>query len=105
MRRLRLDDVEASALTEFLRILGEQEFSPKPAVLEDRIHRTVEGHIVVPVALPGSKSSLSMALLMGHKADQLYKQTSCRFVLAQCPAGDPEHVMYVWKDRDWHPIP
>jgi len=100
-----LDAAENAAVNEFVAILGEQQFEPKPLLLSNRIHRTVEGTIVVPVSLKGKAPSLSLALLMGHKAEQLYKQMACRMVLAQCPLEDPEEAMYVWEGQNWQALP
>jgi hypothetical protein len=102
---VKLDDAENAAVNEFLTILDEQRFAPKPLLLSNRIHRTLEGQIVVPVSLKGMAPSLSLALLMGQKSEQLYKQTTCRLVLAQCPDEDPEKAMYVWGGRNWQALP
>jgi hypothetical protein len=101
----KLDEVEIAAVNGFLTILGEQRLEPKPLLLSERIHRTVEGQIVVPVSVKGMAPSLSLALLMGHKSEQLYKHTACRVVLAQCPVEDPEKAMDVWGGRDWRALP
>ena len=101
---VKLDDAEKAGLNEFLSILDEQNFSPKPLLLSDRIHRTLEGQIVVPVSIKGMAPSLSLALLMGHKSEQVYKQTACRVILAQCPEEDRDHGMYVWGGRNWQTL-
>lgn len=100
-----LDAAENTAVNEFVAILNEQQFEPKPLLLSNRIHRTLEGTIVVPVSLKGKAPSLSLALLMGHKSEQLYKQMACRMVLAQCPVEDPKEALYVWGDRNWQALP
>jgi hypothetical protein len=102
---LELDCTENAAVNEFVAILDEQQFQPKPLLLPERIHRTLEGTIVIPVSLKGKAPSLSLALLMAHKAEQLYKRSTCRMILAQCPVQDPEQVMYVWGDRNWQTLP
>jgi len=102
---VKLDDAEKTAVRGFLAILDEQRFEPKPLFLSNRIHRMVEGQIVVPVSVKGMVPSLSLALLMGHKSEQLYKQTACRVVLAQCPLEDPEKAMFLWGGRDWQALP
>ena len=101
---LELDIQEELALKEFLQILEEQRFEPKPHVVEDHIQRGPDGQIIVPVTLKAKDPSLSLALLMGHKADQIYKQTACRLVVAQCPEGDPKPLMYVWTENAWSTI-
>jgi hypothetical protein len=50
---LQLDEVEKGVVHDFLSLLDEQKFSTKILVLSNRIHRTVEGIIVVPVSLNG----------------------------------------------------
>jgi hypothetical protein len=102
---VELDEMEEMALREFLKILEEQKFEPKPQVINAHIQRRPNGHIIVPVALRARAPSLSLALLMGHKADQIYKQTACRLVLAQCPEKDPKPKMYVWTENAWSSIP
>lgn len=101
----KLDDAEIAAVNEFLTILDEQRFESKPLPLPKRIHRTVEGQIVIPVSVDGLAPSLSLALLMKQKSDQLYKQTACRVVLAQCPLEDPDKALYMWEERYWQAIP
>lgn len=101
---VKLDDAEKAGLNEFLSILDEQQFSPKPLLLSDRIHRTLEGQIVVPVSIKGMAPSLSLALLMGHKSEQVYKQTACRVILAQCPEEDQDNAMYVWGEHNWQAL-
>lgn len=98
---MKLDEVEKGAVTEFVNVIDAQGFSPPPLVLADRIHRTREGHIIVPVSVKGRHPSHSLALLMNHKTDQLYKQTFCRVRLAQCPLEDPHKGMYLWAGEDW----
>lgn len=56
-RLLKLDEAEKGTVNEFLRLLVEQEFSPKILVLSNHIHRTVEGIIVVPGSLKGALPS------------------------------------------------
>ena len=98
---VELDEAEHSALPEFMYIFDEQHFEPKPTVLTSRIHRTSDGQIIIPVSVQGESPSFTMALLMGHKANQIYKQTACRFVLGQCPENDPKQQTYVWTGKQW----
>ena len=102
---VELDEAEQAALPEFLYIFDEQHFDPKPTVLTNRIHRSSDGQIIIPVAVQGESPSFTMALLMGHKADQIYKQTTCRFVLGQCPIQDPKCQTYVWTGKEWMTAP
>ncbi|MGV7229219.1 MAG: hypothetical protein ACQ9IQ_11220 [Nitrospirales bacterium] len=70
---VQLHDQEELALKGFLETLQEQCFEPKPTVDQERLSRGPEGQIIVPVILQGTSPSLSLALLMGRKADQIYK--------------------------------
>lgn len=101
---MELDTQEELALKEFLQILEEQRFEPKPDIVEDRIQRGPNGQIIVPVTLKAKDPSWSLAQLMGHKADQIYKQTACRLVLAQCLEREPSLQMYIWADNAWSTI-
>ncbi|UCE62627.1 MAG: hypothetical protein JSU59_06975 [Nitrospirota bacterium] len=102
---IELDEVEQSALKEFLHVLEEQHFESKPTVLTSRINRTADNQIMVPLSVKGESPSLHMALLMSHKAEQIYKQTACRLVLGQCPEKDPNGQIYVWIDNQWTSLP
>ena len=102
---MELDHSEQSALEEFLRIFEEQHFESKPTVITSRIHRTPDGQIIIPISVSGESPSHHIALLMGHKIEQIYKQTACRLVLGQCPENDPNHQIYVWTDNQWFPLP
>ena len=101
---VQLDDQEELALKGFLETLEAQSFDPKPKVNKERISRGPEGQIIVPVILQGTSPSLSLALLMGRKADQIYKQTACRFVLAQYLEKDAQMRKYVWVENSWGSI-
>lgn len=96
-----LDEHERRALGQFLHLLEEERFEPKPRVEETHIIRGPDGQIVVPVVLNADKRSVSLALLMAHKAEHVYKQTGSRFVLAQRLETDPENQYYVWVDAAW----
>lgn len=97
-----LDEQERLALDQFLHLLKEERFEPEPIPDLSRILRTAEGQIIVPVRVNAEEPSVSLALLMAHKADQVYKQTGCRFILAQQPERDPKHLLYVWAEEEWH---
>lgn len=92
---VELDAQEEMALKEFQQILEIQRVDPKPKVIQSCIHRGSEEQIIFPVTLPATSPSLSLARLMGHRAEHLYKQTACRLVLAQCPAKDSKNSMYI----------
>lgn len=102
---ITLDEQEQQALGRFVRLLEQERFEPKPAAELQRVSRGTEGQIVVPVAVPSDKPDLHIAMLMARKAAQLYKQTGCRFVLAQKPAQDPNGNTYVWADGGWRSLP
>ena len=101
---IELDEVEQLALKEFLKIIADPRFQPKTAVLEKRIHRAMDGEIIVPVSVKGKGPSFTAALFTNHKAEQLSKQSNCRFVLAQCPNKDPKSGCYVWGDGEWQQL-
>lgn len=102
---VELDKSEHAALEEFLHLFDEQHFESHPTVLTSRIHRTPDGQIIIPVSVKGKSPSFNIALSMGHKAEQIYKQTACRFVLGQCPNKDPKQQMYVWTENQWSIMP
>lgn len=102
---ITLDEHERQALDQFVSSLEHERFESRPAVDRPHLSRGTEGQIVVPVAVPSDKPDLHMAMLMARKADQLYKQTGCRFVLAQKPAQDPKHGAYIWADGGWRSLP
>ena len=98
---LQLDQAENGAVHEFLRMIERQGWFPPPNVLLERMSRMADGTIIVPVTLAGAHPSLSLAMLMNHKTDQLYRQTSCRVRLAQYPSDDPQGGGYLWGGTDW----
>lgn len=102
---LGLDAAENAAVNEFVAVLEEEQFEPKPLLLRNRIHRTLEGTIVIPVSLKGKAPSLSLALLMAHKSEQLYKHSTCPMALAQCPVEDPKQAMDVCGNPNWQTLP
>lgn len=96
-----LDEHEKRALAEFLHLLTAERFEPKPQVEEAHILRGPEGQIVVPVVLDAEDLSVSLSLLMAHKAEHLYRQTGCRFVLAQRLKKDERMKYSIWRDGAW----
>ncbi len=99
-----LDAREEQTLARFLTLLKEEQFGHEAKPDRSRITRGPEGQIIVPVALDAATPSLSMSLLMGQKAEHLYKQTTCRFVLAQRPEKDPQGQTYVWDGTAWRSL-
>lgn len=104
LKAVPLDEHERRALTEFLRMLEEESCEPPLVAEEGRVFRGPDGQIIVPVTLQTAEPSVSLALMMEHKADHLYKQTGCRFVLAQRPAKDPTQRLYVWTGSVWQAL-
>ena len=100
-----LDEHERQALDQFVSALEHEQFESRPTVDRSHLSRGTDGQIVVPVAVPSDKPDLHMAMLMARKADQIYKQTGCRFVLAQKPARDPKGHAYVWAEGAWQNLP
>jgi hypothetical protein len=96
-----LDEHERRALSQFLDLMEEAAFEPRPQVDRQRIFRGPDGQIIVPVTLPAQEPSLHTAMLMAKKAEQVCKQTGCRFVLAQRLEKDPKGRTYVWADGAW----
>ena len=99
-----LDAREEQALGRFLAMLQDERFGLEPKPDRSRITRGPDGQIIVPVLVGAAAPSLSMSLLMGQKAEHLYKQTACRFVLAQRPEKDPKGLTYVWDGKDWRSL-
>jgi hypothetical protein len=96
-----LDEHEHIALGRFLRLLEEEDLEPRPHPDAGGIVRGREGEIIVPVTINAEEPSVHVAMLMAHKAAQLYRQTGCRLVLAQCPQRDPKKATYVWTEGAW----
>jgi hypothetical protein len=103
--RAALDEHELSALQRFIVWLRDAAYLSDPKVEMHRIFRGLEGQIFVPVTMAGAMPDAHLAMLMAHKAELLYKQSGCRFVLVQRPAGDPEGRSYVWGEGTWQTVP
>ena len=103
--RAELDEHELAALQRFVAALDEEPHLSKPRVQMDRIFRGLAGQLFVPVAISGGSPDAHLALMMEHKAEQLYKQSGCRFVLVQHLEADPERQSYVWGDEGWQTVP
>ncbi len=96
-----LDEQERLALDHFLQLLEEERCEPRPNVDRRGVLRGPEGQIIVPVSIGAEKPDLHLALLMEHKAEQIYKQTGCRFVLAQRPEQDSHRRTFIWSEARW----
>jgi hypothetical protein len=100
-----LDQLENDALHHLMRLLQEADVSPPVTADASRLSRAKDGRIIVPVEMEAVEPSVPLALLATHKAEQVYKQTGCRFVIAQRPLQDPEHRTYVWGEDQWGTMP
>ncbi|MEK9140528.1 MAG: hypothetical protein AAB308_05695 [Nitrospirota bacterium] len=69
-----------------------------------RIFRGAEGRIFVPVVISAATPDAHLAMLMEHKAEHLYKQSGCRFVLLQQLETDPQRHSYVWAEGTWKTV-
>ncbi len=103
--RSELDDHEKEALQRFLEALRELPPEMQAQVIEERVSRGMDGGIIVSLTVEGAEPNLSLALSAERKAEQLYKQTGCRFQLAQRAVGDPTDLFYVWSGGTWKPVP
>ncbi len=103
--RSELDDHEKEALQHFLESIREMPPEMQPQVVEERMSRGMDGGIIVFLTVQGAEPNLSLALLAERKAEQSYKQTGCRFQLAQRAVGDPTALFYVWSGGAWKPVP
>jgi hypothetical protein len=100
-----LDDHEKEALRHFLEAIRELPPELQPQEIEERVSRGMDGAIIVSLTVQGAEPNLSLALLIAQKAEQLYKQTGCRFQLAQRAVGDPTALFYIWSGGTWKPVP
>ncbi len=101
----KLDDSERLALRHFAQLFKEARTDGRQELDLRRLSRSAEGHILVPVTLPGRDPDFSLAMLMEHKAEQVYKQTGCRFLLVQRPTKHPSRHALVWTDGAWRVVP
>jgi hypothetical protein len=103
LRPLPLDEEERRALDQFVRFIDEAGLAVSTVVEE--CHRGPDGRIIVPVGVDAEQPSLSLALFMEHKGNQLYKHTACRCVLAQRPMKSPDKPLFYWSGTDWQLLP
>jgi hypothetical protein len=96
-----LDRREDNALHHLLRLMDEAAVQPRVVPIVSRLSRGKDGPIVVPVELDAAEPSIPLALLLAHKAEQVYRQTGCRFLVAQRPSQDPTHGTYLWGNDRW----
>lgn len=103
--RADLDTHELAALQRFMAAVHEEPHLSNPKIDGSRVFRGLEGQVFVPVTVSGLTPDAHLAMLMGHKAEQIYKQSGCRFVLMQQLESDPERRKYVWADNAWQTVP
>ncbi len=103
--RVELDPPELAALQRYIVMLHQEAHPSRPKVDMTRIFRGSEGQIFVPVTVSGAQPDHHLAMLMEHKAEQLYKQSGCRFVLLQQLETDPQGRSYVWAEGMWKETP
>ncbi len=103
--RAELDQHELAALQRFMVAIHEEPHPSNPKIDMSQVFRGLEGQIFVPVTVSGETPDAHLAMLMAHKAEQLYKQSGCRFVLTQRLEGDPQQHSYVWAENAWRTVP
>ena len=103
--RAELDAHELASLQRFMVAIHEEPHPSNPKVEVTRVFRGLEGQIFVPVMVSGKGPDAHLAMLMEHKAEQLYKQNGCRFVLLQRLETDPQRQGYVWGQGAWRTVP
>jgi hypothetical protein len=103
--RAELDHHELAALQRFVMAVNEEPHLSNPRVEVGQVSRGSEGQVFVPVMVSGKSLDVHLAMLMEHKAEQLYKQSGCRFVLVQQLETDPERRSFVWGDGIWQTVP
>ena len=103
--RAELDQHELAVLQRYMVALHEEPHVSNPRVDVTQVFRGVEGQIFVPVTVSGATPDAHLAMLMEHKAEQLYKQSGSRFVLLQRLEADPQRQNYVWAEGSWQTVP
>jgi hypothetical protein len=103
--RAELDAHELASLQRFMVAIHEEPHPSDPRVDVTRVFRGLAGQIFVPVTVSGTHPDVHLAMMMGHKAEQLYKQSGCRFILVQQLETDSERRSYVWADGAWQTVP
>ena len=99
--KTELEAQEHLAFGLFVQYLETETKNGPVVVNSDDVRRGMDGLIIVPVKIQDRQPSATLAMHIGHKAEQLYKQTACRFLLAQQPAFDPERRTYIWTETGW----
>ena len=103
--KAELDAHELASLQRFMVAIHEESQPADPRLDVNQVFRGLEGQIFVPVTVSGEQPDTHLAMLMEHKAEQLYKQSGCRFVLVQRLESDPRRHSYVWVEGGWRTVP
>lgn len=103
--RAELDAHELASLQRFMVAIHDEPHPSNPKVQVGQVFRGLEGQIFVPVTVSGKDPDAHLAMLMEHKAEQLYKQSGCRFVLLQRLETDLQRQSYVWAEGTWRTVP
>ena len=100
-----LDTHELASLQRFVAAVQEEARQSVQKVDVTRIFRGAEGQIFVPVVIAAARPDAHLAMLVEHKAEQLYEQSGCRFILVQRLENDPQQLSHVWADGAWRTVP
>lgn len=98
-----LDELERGVYRRFVDVVRLSTISPPPSLDEKELRRGPDGRIIIPVTIEAERPSLSLAMLMAHKSEYLYRHSGCRLILAQRPLRDPDKKTYVW-DGTWQTL-
>lgn len=100
---IQLDELERGVYRRFVDVLHLSTVTPRPSLDERGLRRGPDGRIIVPVTIEAERPSLSLAMLMAHKSDHLYRRSGCRLILAQRPLRDRDKKTYLW-DGTWQTL-
>jgi hypothetical protein len=100
-----LDTHELASLQRFVAAIQEDARRSVQKVEVAAVFRGAEGQIFVPVVIAAATPDAHLTMLMERKAEQLYKQSGCRFVLLQQLETDPQRYSYVWAEGTWKTTP
>ena len=100
---ITFDDLERGVYRRFVDVLRLSTITPRPSLDDTGVRRCPDGQILVPVTMEAERPSLSLAMLMAHKSDYLYRHSGCRFTLTQRPLRDPDRKTYLW-NGNWQTV-
>ena len=98
-----MDKLERGVYRRFVDVLSLSTITPRPSLDDTGVRRCPDGQILVPVTMEAERPSLSLAMLMAHKSDYLYRHSGCRFTLTQRPLRDPDRKTYLW-NGNWQTV-